>query len=121
MIVEATAINAEWIKTLPNGGGHSALARVRVDDRGPYTVKLYSYPGSPGDVILANIAAGGDLPDHLHLHGMVTYDFFAITKAVQTSAARYTWLSNIPNWKQVAFPLALVLFGDIAVDEEPDQ
>jgi hypothetical protein len=120
MIVEATAINPEWIKVLPNGGGHSALARVRVDDRGPYTVKLYAYPNSPADVILANIATGADMPDHLHLHGMLTYDFFSIMKAVQANAAPFGWLSSVPNWKKVAYPLALVMFGDVEV-EEPEE
>lgn len=61
MIIEVTAINPEWIKTLPNGGGRSALARVRVNDEGPFTLKLYAYPGSPADVILGNVAAGADV------------------------------------------------------------
>jgi hypothetical protein len=120
MIVEATAINPEWIKALPNGGGHSALARVRVDERGPFTVKVYSYPKSPADKILSDIADGADLPDHLHLHGMLTYDFFAILKAVQANAAPFGWLTNIPTWKRVSFPLALVMFGDIEVEEPED-
>lgn len=51
---------------------------------------------------------------------MLTYDFFSIMKAVQGSAAPFPWLNSIPNWKKVAFPLALVTFGDIAVEEPED-
>lgn len=121
MIVEVTAINPEWIKVLSNGGGRSALARVRVNEEGPFTLKVYAYPGSPADDILAAIEAGGDVPDHLHLHGMTTYDFFSIMKAVQGPAPNFAWLSSIGDWKEVRFPLALVLFGDIAVEEEPEE
>ena len=122
MIVEATAINPEWIKVLPNGGGRSALARVRVNNEGPFTLKIYAYPDSPADVILQAIEAGGELPDHLHIHGMTTYDFFSILKAVQGPAPDFQWLStSLAQWKEVKFPLALVAFGDIAVEEDPEE
>jgi hypothetical protein len=120
MVVEVTAINPEWIKTLPNGGGRSALARVRVNDEGPFTLKVYAYPGSPADVILGSVAGGAELPEHLHIHGMLTYDFFSIMKAVQGSAPPFPWLASIPTWKRVPFPLALVAFGDIPVEEPND-
>ncbi len=51
---------------------------------------------------------------------MLTYDFFSIMKAVQGSAPPFPWLASIPSWKKVPFPLALVAFGDVPVEEPED-
>jgi hypothetical protein len=47
-------------------------------------------------------------------HGMMTFDYFAIVKAVRTQAGVF---EDFADWRNVEFPLALVVFRQ---REDPD-
>jgi len=51
------SVFTEWIRALPNGG-HSAIVRVRPEELGPQTLKIY--PGTADDTLLANMMGSTD-------------------------------------------------------------
>lgn len=105
--------------------GHSAIARGAAGDTPVGTVKVYSFAGTPEDDLLAQIKTmnPGTPFKRTYFLGLLTYDYFAIIKAVQGKDANgnYFWLQpNEVNDKKVEFPFAFVLFGEVAnmPDEE---
>jgi hypothetical protein len=112
-IVQAR-INPAWIRAI--SGGHSAIARVLAGNEGPFTLKLYTYAGTPEDDRLAAIQADADTSnDPLMLQGLFTYDYFSILKATRDQSGQ--WLA-VDHWTPVDFPLALVVFGSAIINDE---
>ncbi len=92
------------------GGGHSAIAQVWAVDGRSHSLKLYTYSNTPEDASIAAIGtSGNDEPSQtLPLHGLLTVDYFSVLKTVRDQSG--TWLS-VPEWTEIRFPLALVVFG----------
>jgi hypothetical protein len=111
--VEAT-IPQEWIKKIK--GGFSAIARVTPPEEGTYSLKIYGMEGTPGGALLEGLMTQ-ESDGRIFLHGLLTYDYFAILRTVRQQDG--TWL-KISNWKAVPFPLALVIFGEAKGTEDPD-
>jgi len=112
IVVEATVHRAyirEFDKGTGGRGDHSAIAWVTVGGYGPYSLKIYTYRDTPEDTALTEIANGTNASRVLHVHGMITYDYLAILRAVQDS--NRNWLADISTWTQVPHPLSLVVFG----------
>jgi len=115
-VVVDSHINSEWVRALSNGG-HTAIARVNFGcfDNfpclGPYTLKLYTYPGTPEDAILTNFltGTGNDAQNH-YFHGMLTYDYFSIIKTLRKEDG--AWIDPA-DWTPVKYPIAMVVFGEI--------
>jgi hypothetical protein len=105
-IVEVGFVEPKWIQKI--GGGHSAIARVSLNGSSRTTLKIYTIDGSEADSWLAQVKEDGMGDDRVYLHGMLTYDYFALMRAVRTQGG--DWL-NSEDWKPVEFPLALVVFG----------
>ena len=105
--VEAT-VHPEFVRTLKSGD-HSAIGWVTMGDNGPFALKLYTYNGTPEDSAVAAIGAGIDVNRILNLHGLLTYDYFTILRALQDD--KREWLPDIPNWVPIPHPMALVVFG----------
>lgn len=105
-IVEVSSLKAAWIQKIK--GGHSAIARVTADGASTATLKIYTLDGTKIDTWLTNVMKNGTGNDRVLLHGMFTYDYFSILKAVRTTDGQWTHPSE---WKEVKFPLALVVFG----------
>jgi len=102
----------EFDKDADGHGDHSAIAWVTVGDNGPYSLKIYTYRGTPEDDAVAEIAQGIRADRTLHLHGLITYDYLAIVRTVQDK--NRNWLPEIDAWTEVPHPLALVVFGKSA-------
>jgi hypothetical protein len=109
-------IAQEWVRKIH--GGHSAISRVSPVGVGTYTLKIYTYDGTPEDKLLADIGAGLGVSKRIYLHGMFTYDYFAIIKTLR-EPDRVTW-RDVPSWEKIRFPLAFVVFGETAVSEEEE-
>lgn len=106
-IVEVTSVPAEWIQ--PTGGGHTAIARITTDGADDLTLKLYAIEGSAANEWLARLKAGKpQLDDPRLVHGIFTYDFFAIVRAIGDAG---DVLGTSEEWTEVRFPLAFVLLG----------
>ena len=112
--VHAT-IPQEWIKKIK--GGHSAIARVTPPEEGTYSLKIYTMEGTPGDDLLESLKTK-EVERRIYLHGLLTYDYFAIVRAARSQNG--TWL-KIPKWKRVNFPLALVVFGEVTGLSDPEE
>lgn len=110
---EAT-IPQEWIRKI--NGGFSALARVTPPEEATFSLKIYGMDGTPGGTLLESLKTQPD-DRRIFLHGLLTYDYFAIVRAARQQDG--TWL-KIPNWKPVPFPLALVIFGEVTDEEGAD-
>jgi hypothetical protein len=110
-VMQAT-INPRWVRRI--SGGHSAIARVSPGGEGSYSLKLYTYVGTREDNLLANIAQGREPSRRLYFHGMFTYDYFSILRAVRDADG--TWLP-VTDWTEVRFPLAFVVFGETRVED----
>jgi hypothetical protein len=116
-IVVHARISKEYLRAL-TGGDHTALARVWVEENGPYPLKIYTYAGTPVD---NKIAALMQEPDEdaaveLDLHGLVSYDYFTIIQTLQKQVGNaYEWRSKdeLKEWVEVRHPLALVVFGRV--------
>lgn len=105
-IVEISSLNTAWIRKIK--GGHSAIARVTADGASTATLKIYTLDGTKMDSWLADAMQNGIGNNRILLHGMLTYDYFSILKAVRTMDGQWTRPSE---WEVVKFPLALVVFG----------
>ena len=99
-------ILGERVRGLPNGG-HSALAVVAPKGLGPRLLKIYTYEGTEEDAELAGV--GEDEQLTITLHGMNTFDFFNIVRTVTNSDGSF---KDLPDWTEVRFPMALVVFGE---------
>jgi hypothetical protein len=53
----------------------------------------------------------------LYFHGMLTYDYFSVLKTVRDKDGN--WLDPM-DWTEVRFPLALVVFGEVAQEEDEE-
>jgi len=106
----------EWIRELPHGG-HSALIRVRPEGLPYTTLKLYTYPHTRADEVVATFAASDEQQHGGVMHGMLTFDYFSILKVLRDRDRN--WLPA-SDWTRVPFPLALVAFGP-KTDEDPDE
>lgn len=102
----------EFDKGADGRGDHSAIAWVTVGAYGPYSLKIYTYRGTPEDDSVAQIAQGIRPDRILHLHGLITYDYLGIIRAAQDK--NRDWLPEIDSWTEVPHPLALVVFGTSA-------
>ena len=105
------SIFTEWIRELSNGG-HSAIVRVRPEDLGPRTLKIYTYPGTTEDNLMASLMSGTDTHHGTFFHGMMTFDYFNIVRTIED-------LNDGSEWAEIDFPLALVVFGS-KVDPDPN-
>jgi hypothetical protein len=106
-IVEIGNLNPTWIREIK--GGHSAIARVSADGMSQTTLKIYTLAGSTVDTWLAGVKQKGLGSARTLVHGMFTYDYFQIVKAVRSRDEEWT---EPKDWTRVEFPLALVLFGE---------
>ena len=96
---------------LPNtvkaaGGGHTAIAHVSADGESSSTLKIYTLAGTDIDVWLSGT------PNPIGLHGVITYDYFAILRTLDPS--RTGNLQQPDTWTSISFPLAFVAFGESA-------
>jgi len=115
-IVEIASVRSDWIRS--HDGGHSAIARVSPDGESRTTLKLYTLTGSEADSWLQDIEDGNESSERKFLHGLFTYDYFSIIKAVRTEQGDWCLDSD---WRQVKYPLAFVVFGETnAVPWEED-
>lgn len=106
-IVEVTSVPREWIQATP--GGHTAIARITTNGADDLTLKLYAIEGSAANDWLARVKAGKpQLNDPRLVHGIFTYDFFSIVRAIGDSGGV---LGKPDQWREVRFPLAFVLLG----------
>ncbi len=109
------SIYRQWVRKI--NGGHSAIARVSPAGRGPYTLKLYTYEGTPEDKLLQDISERNGPQRRLYFHGMFTYDYFSIVKVLRDRDGNW---HNVSSWTEVPFPLAFVIFGETKMEEEED-
>jgi hypothetical protein len=106
-IVEVTSVPQEWIQK--TNGGHTAIGRVSTDGSDDLTLKFYAVEGSAADDWLDRLKAGHpQLDDPRLVHGILTYDFFAMVRAIGDSGGT---LGRPTEWTEVKFPLALVVLG----------
>lgn len=87
------------------GGGHSAIAHVTADGENSVTLKIYTLAGSDVDDWLSGT------PSPITLHGVITYDYFALIKALHPQGGDW---KQITDWTEIPFPLAFVAFGESA-------
>lgn len=99
-VVEVGSINRQWVRSINDG--HSAIARVSADGSSSGTLKLYTLSPSASDKWLEKVASKGTGADRKFLHGLLTYDYFAIVKTVRTKDR--TWLTP-KEWTTVPSPL----------------
>jgi len=102
-IVEVQNLLQGTIKDV--GGGHSAIARVSADGQSLATLKRYTL--APSDLDKA-LGQGSLVGDRVLLHGMFTYDYFAIQRVLHPRGQ--DWVRRAA-WTPVQFPLAFVVFG----------
>lgn len=105
-VAEVGFVEPAWVHKI--GGGHSAIARVSLNGESRTTLKIYTLEGSEADSWLAQVKDSGMGDQRTYLHGMLTYDYFSIVRAVRTRDG--TWLKPT-DWMPVKFPLAFVVFG----------
>lgn len=110
-----TTLVREWIRKIR--GGHSAIVRASPGGLGPFTLKIYTYEGTPEDRTVRNVLAGSNVSRRLYYHGMLTYDYFAVLRTVRDRDD--AWL-GVPEWTRVRFPLAFVVFGEVRAGEEEE-
>jgi len=112
-IVAVSGLPTEWIQA--TGGGHTAVARVTANGSTTITLKLYAVAGTPTDEWFGRVKNGQQqLTDPQLVHGVLTYDYFAMVRAIgETNGA----LNKPSAWTEIRFPLALVILG--ATDTVP--
>lgn len=115
------AIYPQWVREIKDKDGtavgHSAIARGYSGNASVGPVKIYTFAGRPEDTLLAGIGASDpNVPtDRIYLHGLLTYDYFAILKAIQAGRdAHFAWLRpDEVQGKEVTYPFAFVVFGEV--------
>ena len=109
-ILEVTHIHKDWIRS--TGGGHSAIARVSADGDARHTLKLYTLVGTAADSWVTQVMGGqSDTKRHV-VHGVLTYDYFSIIKAVTNADGTWIPTASLKAWKPVGFPLAFIIYGE---------
>jgi len=106
-IVEVDNIVGNSVRSV--GGGHSAIARVSPDGQSIVTLKLYTLAPSEIDNWLAGLSNSSPTPNMKLVHGLFTYDYFAFQKLLHPRGGEWR---SLPDWTNVNFPLALVVFGE---------
>jgi len=104
-IIEVSSILTESIRNV--GNGHSAIARISPDGESVVTLKIYTLAPSEIDSWLAS-PQHSEAPERLMVHGLFTYDYFAITKVLHPRGQEW---QKMKEWTAVPFPLAFVAFG----------
>jgi hypothetical protein len=92
-------------------GGHTAIARITTDGDHVAALKLYTIAGSDIDLWLAAAASNPNLAVGANLHGVITYDYFAMIKLLHPRGQEW---QKPPDWIPVPFPFAFVAFGEAA-------
>ncbi len=111
-IIEVSHLHKEWIRA--TGGGHAAIARITADGAATHTMKLYTLDGTSADAWVGSVLGGHtDTARHL-LHGVLTYDYFSILKAVTKADGTFLPTSTLVSWKAVDFPIAFIVYGETA-------
>ncbi len=105
-MVEVENVLASSVRKI--GGGHSAIARVSPDGQSLTTLKLYTLSPSAVDQWLDGAGNASGASSRVFLHGLFTYDYFAIQKVLHPQGQ--DWQKPM-EWIPVRFPLALVVFG----------
>jgi hypothetical protein len=77
----------------------------------PQCAALDTCEGTPEHALLNDIGRGHEADCRLYFHGMLTYDYFSIAKTVRDRDGH--WLDPA-DWTEIKFPLALVVFGEVA-------
>lgn len=112
-IVEVGKLNRKFVQKVK--GGHSAIARVSADGLSRSSLKIYTLEGTGEDGWLAKVRESGTGNQRKLIHGMLTYDYFALVRILRN---RETGEWQKPaKWTPVLFPLALVIFGE--ADQAP--
>jgi hypothetical protein len=109
-ILEVGHIHKEWIRA--TGGGHASIARVTADGDTRHTLKLYTLAGTKADEWITNVMAGHTDTDRHIIHGVLTYDYFSILKAVTKPDGTFLPTASLASWKAVNFPLAFIVYGE---------
>jgi hypothetical protein len=110
-ILEINHLHPEWARG--TGGGHSAIARVTADGTARHTPKIYTLEGTAADSWLATIQVSSTADSQQHLmHGVLTFDYFAMIKALTTSDGSWIPTAQLKNWKDIPFPLAFIIYGE---------
>lgn len=107
-VVSIALYKKEWVHEIH--GGHAAIVRAFAGQEGPFTMKVYTLAGTEADQILAG-AVSGLSKSRLLVHGMITYDYFNILRAVRNPDKSWLSDSKLRAWTAVEFPVSLVLFG----------
>ncbi len=107
-IVELAALNPKWIRTVT--GGHTAIARVTADGTTRRSLKIYTFEGTQVDGFIASLIGQTTIPEpHILVHGVFTYDYFAMLKVVHPKGGDWQFPEG---WTPIPFPLALVVYGE---------
>jgi hypothetical protein len=110
-ILEINHVHPEWTRS--TGGGHSGIARVTADGTARHTLKIYTLEGTAPDSWLATMQASGTAdPQQRLMHGVFTFDYFAMIKAITTSDGSFLPTSQLKTWKDIPFPLAFIIYGE---------
>lgn len=115
-IVEVASVPREWIRK--TNGGHTAIARVTADGGHRRTLKIYSIESTEADAWLERLLNEVELlTDPRLVHGIFTYDFFAMVRRLEQGGT----FTRPTDWTPIEFPLAFVIFGptDVVPWEEP--
>ena len=105
-IVEIQNVLTTTIRAV--GAGHSAIARVSPDGQSLTTLKIYTLSPSVEDSWLSQLTPNANGGARVLLHGLFTYDYFAIQRVVHPKGQ--DWQRPL-DWVAVRFPLAFVVFG----------
>lgn len=105
-IIEVQNVLTSTIRSV--GGGHSAIARVSPDGQSLTTLKIYTLSPSADDSWLSQLTPNSNGGPRILLHGLFTYDYFAIQRVVHPKGE--DWQRPL-DWVPVHFPLAFVVFG----------
>ena len=108
VIVRVSAINLNWSFAI--NGGHYTFATVTADGQQSGGLGLYTLTGSDLDSWLAQtITQGGLGTTTKTIHGVFTYDWEAIFDTLSDDQGN---LLHPSQWKNIAFPMALIAYGE---------
>jgi hypothetical protein len=110
-IIEVGYVNKDWVKF--TGGGHSVIARVSPDGKSRTTLKLYTLSGTDSDTWLEGIMNGKSSSQRILLHGLFTFDYFSIIRALESKDSKdpKDWYTG-NDWIEIKYPLAFIVFGE---------